>query len=107
MDNILPIALMSPAEILTMVAARCRQRRLAFGHSRDQLAARSGVTAASLKRFERTGNISFDGLVKLAIALDALDGVDLLFAKKVYGNLDEILETAPPRQRGGRSRKPT
>lgn len=94
-----------PSEISAAIAERCRARRLALGLSRDALAARSGVTAASLKRFERTGSIAFDSLVRLAIALDALDGFDLLFAKRTYQSLDDVLEQAPMRQRGRRVRK--
>ncbi|CAN0513183.1 unnamed protein product, partial [Phaeothamnion confervicola] len=100
------IEFLLPAEITLSVAARCRTRRLALALSREELAARSGVTAASLKRFERTGSIAFDSLVRLAIALDARDGFDLLFAKPVFQNLDDVLEQKPKRQRGRRTRKP-
>lgn len=85
------------------IAAHCQTRRLALGFTRPQLAARAGVSPASLKRFERTGNISLNALIKLAIALDATEGFDRLLAKKSYESLEEVIG-GPPRQRGRRRR---
>jgi transcriptional regulator with XRE-family HTH domain len=104
MDNILSFILMTPAEITQQIAERCRMRRLGLGFTRDQLAARSGVSAASLKRFERTGNIDFGALIRLALALDAMEGFDQLLAKKTYASLEDVIGP-PPRQRGRRARK--
>ena len=96
------IKLMSPAEIAQAVADRSRTRRLALGFTRDQLAARSGLSSASLKRFERTGRIDFSALIRLAIALDATEGLDLLLAKESYESLEEVI-AKPMRRRGRRS----
>ena len=38
--------------------------------TQKQLAARSGVSLGSLKRFEQSGEISLQSLTKIAIALD-------------------------------------
>lgn len=100
------VTLELPGDITRAVAERCRTRRLALGLSREMLAARSGVTAASLKRFERTGSIAFDSLVRLALALDALEGFDQLFAKRGFASLEDLIERKAPRQRGRRSAKP-
>jgi transcriptional regulator with XRE-family HTH domain len=43
-----------------------------------ELAARSGVTWSSLKRFEREGLIALDSLLNLALALNLLDDFDKL-----------------------------
>lgn len=101
LDNILSINLMSFTEISQAVADRCRTRRLALGYTREQIAARAGVSSASLKRFERTGHIAFSALISLAIALDATEGLDVLFAKKSYESLEEVI-ARPTRQRGRR-----
>ena len=46
-----------------------------------EMADRSGVTYGSLKRFERTGKISLEGLWLLSIALGCDDQLDMLFSK--------------------------
>lgn len=100
----LPSQFLSPAELAAAVAHRARERRLAFGFTRQELAARSGVSAASLKRFERTGKIAFDALIRLALALDAVEGFDRLFERAAYASIDEVLQK-PPRRRRGRRRR--
>ncbi len=95
--------ILTPVEMAQAIAERCRRRRLALGFTRFQLAERAGVSSASLKRFERTGNVSFDALIRLAIALDATEGFDQLFSKKSYQSLEEVIGE-PTRQRGRRRR---
>jgi transcriptional regulator with XRE-family HTH domain len=92
----------SPGETAQSVATRCQERRVALGFTRDLLAAKSGVTSASLKRFERTGRIEFTSLIKLAIALDSAEGFDQLLSKKTYRNLEEIMSPSV-RKRGRRA----
>lgn len=106
MDNILPTKLLPPADIATGVARRVRDRRLAAGLTRDELAARAGMSAASLKRFERTGKIAFDALVRLAVALDAVAGFDRLFEGSTYASIDDVLLQQPGRRRGRRRPRP-
>lgn len=95
------IALNSPAEIASDLAKRLRARRLESNLSQEGLATRAGVTLASLKRFERTGKIALESLVKLAFALDALDGFEALFPSREYASIDEVLERQKTRKRGG------
>ena len=47
--------------------------------SQHGLCDRSDVTLASLRRFERTGLIAFDALLRLANALGRLDDFENLF----------------------------
>ena len=81
MDNILPLILNldTPSEMQERVRAAARNRRLALGLTQSDLATRSGVPLASLKRFEQQGQISLAGLIALADALDALAGFGALF----------------------------
>jgi transcriptional regulator with XRE-family HTH domain len=99
----LSLTIQAPVEIALAIAERCRTRRLALGFTRSQLAERAGVSSASLKRFERTGNVSFNALIRLAVALDATEGFEQLLAKKFYGSLEEVIGQ-PARQRGRRRR---
>lgn len=77
-------------EIQCDVARRFRELRVIRRFTRQTLAQHAGVSAASLKRFEVTGNISLASLVKLAYALDAIEGLDQLFPKPIAKSLDEI-----------------
>ena len=65
-------------EVQTGIAGRFRDRRLAMNLTQRELAARSGVTWSSLKRFEREGLIALDSLLNLALALNCLEDFDKL-----------------------------
>ena len=67
------------------------------------LAARSGVTFSSLKRFEREGLIALDSLLNLALVLNCLDDFDKLAAENTpisaAQSLDALLATPARRKR--------
>lgn len=50
-----------------------------MGYTQHELAQRSGVSYASVKRFEQTGDISLVHLLKLANVLNRLIEFDTLF----------------------------
>ena len=56
-----------------------------------KLADKSGVSLGSLKRFERTGEISLSSLLKIALVLDSLKEFERLFDKPEYTSIEEIL----------------
>lgn len=52
----------------------------------------SGVSYASIRRFEKTSDISFASLVKLAIALRLYDDLNNLFkVHKEYQSIEEVI----------------
>lgn len=63
------------------IAIRLRTIRRKKKVSQEQLWLLSSVSLGSIKRFERTGDISLDSLIKIATALDQLDSVEQLFKK--------------------------
>jgi transcriptional regulator with XRE-family HTH domain len=73
-----------------------------------ELAARSGVTWSSLKRFEREGLIALDSLLNLALVLDCLDDFDKLAVESqpnpTAQSLDALLATPAVRRRATRSK---
>lgn len=97
-------SLKSPSDVLADVRDRFKQRRLALRLTQSGLAKRSGVTLGSLKRFEATGQIAFDSLLKLALVLDCLGDFEKVAAPddaSITGrSLDEILATSKPRKKG-------
>ncbi|WP_306597851.1 helix-turn-helix transcriptional regulator [Geothrix sp. 21YS21S-2] len=56
-----------------MLAGRAKSLRLREPWTRETLAARAGLTSASLKRFETTGSASLDLVLKVAFALGRLE----------------------------------
>jgi transcriptional regulator with XRE-family HTH domain len=79
--------------------------------TQEELAARSGVTLGSLKRFERQGLIALDSLLNLALVLNCLDDFDRLAAESqptpAAQSLDALLAKPTLRQRatGQKGRK--
>lgn len=57
-----------------------------------ELSARAGITLASLKRFEQTGEISFVSLVKIAVVLNETDTLDKLFLSREYSSIQEVID---------------
>lgn len=80
----------TPSEMQDRVRAAARDRRLALGLTQSDLATRSGVPLATLKRFEQKGLISLTGLLALAGALDALAGFDALFPAVEATRLEDL-----------------
>jgi transcriptional regulator with XRE-family HTH domain len=90
-------------ELAGGVAVRLRMVRLDADLTQAGLAARSGVTLASLRRFETTGQIALESLVRLAQALGRDSDIEALFAPPPLASLDELVLTPPARRRGRRS----
>ena len=59
--------------------------------TQKQLAARSGVSLGSLKRFEQSGEISLQSLTKIAIALDVENELEGLFDNVPFASIEEVL----------------
>lgn len=77
-----------PIDILKVTAENHRRLRKQAKLSQAELAIRSGVSLGSIKRFEQTGKISFEALLKLAHVLDRLADFDQLF--KANEDLSDI-----------------
>ena len=89
------------------IAGNMRGRRLATGLTQQGLAKRAGVSLATLRKFEQKGVISLESFLKLAMVLDALEGVVGATEPPalVYSSIDEVLEAQgkkPPRKKGWR-----
>ncbi|MCK9618188.1 MAG: helix-turn-helix transcriptional regulator [Lentimicrobiaceae bacterium] len=78
----------TPSEVSKALAERHRILRKQLKMSQEEMAERSGVSLGSLKRFEVTGKISLDSLLKLTHLLGRLNEFDNLLLVKE--NLDEV-----------------
>lgn len=59
--------------------------------TQKQLAARSGVSLGSLKRFEQSGEISLQSLKIIAIALDMENELEGLFDNVPFASIEEVI----------------
>lgn len=89
------------------VAGNMRDRRLATGLTQQGLAKRSGVSLATLRKFEQKGVVSLESFLRLTMVLDALENVVKATEPPApaYSSIDEVLEAErkkPPRKKGWR-----
>ncbi|MBR5348992.1 MAG: helix-turn-helix transcriptional regulator [Lachnospiraceae bacterium] len=81
----------TPTDVTKRLADRMRQTRKRKKITQKQLAARSNVSYASLRKFEETGQISLESFVKLAMELGLISEVNELFTQPVYSSIEEVL----------------
>ena|SRR3990167_1528084 len=92
----------TPNDIALQLAKQLQTKRLSYNLSQKTLADRAGVSYGVLKKFERTGKISLESLLKLALVLDSLTEFETLFnyePHQVFTTLDELLQDTS-RKRG-------
>jgi len=87
-------------EISTILAERFRERRLFMGWKQSTLAERSGVSLASLRRFEKYGLISLQSLLKLAMVLECLDEFSHLLETPSIKSIEELEKADKSPKRG-------
>ncbi len=96
------VNMITPSEMQKRVASRARDLRLELNLSQQTLSEKSGVSYGSLKKFEQTGQISLESLLKLAVILGCMDDFNPLFARKSAEkalSLDELIDDGK-RKRG-------
>ena len=86
-----------PYDFLQDIALRHKVLRKQAGFSQSELAQRSGVSLGSLKRFETTGLISLESLLKLTDVLNRLNDFEALL--QPLENLDAIEKLFSPKTR--------
>jgi transcriptional regulator with XRE-family HTH domain len=77
-------------EIAQMLAKRLKELRLLRKWKRSTLAERSGVSEASLRRFEQTARVSLENFLKLLSALDRLDEMVELLQPPPVQSIDDL-----------------
>lgn len=95
-------SLQTPESVSRILATRLRELRLARGWKQVTLAERSGVSLASLRRFEETGKVSLQNLLDLVFALNRLDDFEALLKRPRASSLAELEAAERPatRKRG-------
>jgi transcriptional regulator with XRE-family HTH domain len=97
------ILMATPDEMAEYLAKQAQTKRLSLNLSQKTLAERSGVSYGVLKKFERTGHISLESLLKLALSLGSLEDFQSLFSLDGPAqalSLDELMNEKRLRKRG-------
>jgi HTH-type transcriptional regulator / antitoxin HipB len=82
--------LTTPNEVAKILADRHKNLRLSKKWKRTTLSKRSGVSVASLIRFEQTAQISLENFLKLLFALGRLDEVENLLQSQIAKSIDDL-----------------
>lgn len=89
-----------PQEIARDVAKQEKRKRKSRKLTQAELAARAGVSLASLKRFEQTGEISFVSLIRLADVLGEREAISQLFITREYQSIQEVIDERSHKSHG-------
>jgi transcriptional regulator with XRE-family HTH domain len=94
----------TPFEVAILIAKAAKNKRLSLNLSQKSLSERSGVSYGVIKKFERTGKISLESLLKLALILGSLTEFTSLFKQTTpeeKRTIDEIIQSK--RRKRGRN----
>jgi transcriptional regulator with XRE-family HTH domain len=83
-------SLQTPVDVAKTMALKVKSMRLEQKWKQSTLASHSGVTLASLRRFEHTGEISLKSLLSIANALGCLDDFNVLFILPEASSISEL-----------------
>lgn len=101
------LSLTTVAEAQHEISDQLKKQRLSLGFTQSGLSKRSGVSLASLRKFEQQGVISFESLLKLAQTLGLLDQFinSLKAPVSDYKTIDDVINDRPiePAKRGWRN----
>tara|TARA_B110000211_G_C13842722_1_gene448663 strand:+ start:452 stop:727 length:276 start_codon:yes stop_codon:yes gene_type:complete len=72
------------------LADRHKSLRKDLGFTQTEIANRSGVSLGSIKRFERTGKVSLESLLKLTEVLGRLSEFEQIFVSEVDPKIENL-----------------
>ena len=80
-------------DIMQELKDKFKVQRKSLGYTQQELATRSGVSLGSLKRFESSGQISLESLLKLAFILECLGDFEKVCEPKevIPKSIEELL----------------
>ena len=81
----------TPSDVAIRLANKIKSIRKRRKITQKQLAGRSNVSYATLRKFEATGQISLESFIKLVMELGLKDELDNLFSSPVYNSIDEVI----------------
>ncbi len=101
------IRVITPAKAKIALAKNMKERRLVLNLTQAGLSERSGVALGTLRKFEQSGSISIDNLLKLMLVVGGLRKIVEASApdQRRFSSIDDVLsgKTRPIRKRGSHS----
>ena len=100
----LNINLSTPSSVMDDLKSKYKNLRLALTFTQSGLAKRSGVSLGSIKRFESSGKISLESLLKLSLVLECLDDFKNIANPKndMINSIDELINKKDSFRKRGR-----
>ena len=95
----LNINIHTSSSILELLREKYKQKRLLLNLTQRGLAIRSGVSLGSVKRFESSGKISLESLLKVSLVLECLDDFNNIANIKIQkiDSIEQLLNSKEPR----------
>ena len=81
----------TPSDVAMKLAKRIKEIRRRKKITQKELAGRSNVSYATLRKFEKTGQISLESFIKLTMELGLIQEINSLFAEPVYNSIEEVI----------------
>ena len=81
----------TPSDVAKRLALKVKNIRKRKKISQKQLAARSNVAYATLRKFEQTGSISLESFIKLSMELGVVDEINNIFSSPIYNSIEEVI----------------
>ena len=82
----------NPTDILKELAQRTRTLRKELKMSQRELAQRANVSLGSYKRFETSGHVSLDSLLKIAFILGKLGDFETVFQSNKNKDIEKLFK---------------
>jgi transcriptional regulator with XRE-family HTH domain len=84
----------TPTDVAMRLASRLKSIRKRKKITQKELAGRSNVSYATLRKFEKTGQISLESFIKLAMELGVIQELNSLFTEPVYTSIEEVINAS-------------
>lgn len=89
------IVIFTPKDTFQELSRLLREHRIARNMTQAELAQRSGVSVAVLRKFEQTGKISLESFIKLTFVLGLNERlVKALQPQTQFASMDELLKAS-------------
>jgi len=84
----------TPNEIQLLLKDKFKKQRKSLKITQQELSNKSGVSFGSIKRFEQSGQISLESLLKIAFVLECLEDFERVCEREDkeerFGSIEEI-----------------
>lgn len=81
----------TPSDVAVKLAQKIKSIRKRRKITQKQMAARSNVSYATLRKFEKTGQISLESFIKISMELGLTNELNNLFSTPVYNSIEEVV----------------